>query len=143
MKFVVDNSVVMRWLFKDGSDADKAYADQVARQMESAEVHVPNLFNSEAANVIARALRRGEISREDSAECFALIDIMNAQVAHDVDTSVIADTTLLALDTGLSAYDATYLRLAKRMNCALATLDADLRKAAAKSGVQVLLFPHH
>ncbi len=143
MKLVVDNSVVMRWLFKDGSDADKSYADQVAEQMESAEVCVPNLFISEAANVLARALRRGEISRQDSTECFALIDIMNAQVAHDVDTSVIADTTILAVDTGLSAYDATYLRLAKRMNCPLATLDVDLRKAAAKTGVQILLFPNH
>lgn len=139
MMLVVDNSVVMRWLFKDGSDSDKAYADQVAMLLETAEVHVPNLFNSEAANVIARALKKGLISRQVSAECFELIAAMNAKVAHDIDTSAIADTTFLAVDTGLSAYDATYLRLAKRLGCALATLDANLRKAAVKCGVQVVL----
>jgi predicted nucleic acid-binding protein len=143
MMFVVDNSVVMRWLFNDGSEADKAYADQVAQLTESGDVHVPNLFNSEAANVIARALKKGEISRQESAECFELIAAMNANVAHDSDTLVISDIALLAFDTGLSAYDATYLRLAKRLNCALATLDADLRKAAAQCGVQVVLFPSH
>jgi len=125
MMRVVDNSDIMRWLLSDGSEADKAYADQVAQLVESGEVHVPNLFNSEAANVITRALKKGVISRQESSECFGLIAAMDAKVAHDSDTSVIADTTLLAFDTGPSAYDATFLRLAKRLNCALAVSHAN------------------
>ena len=30
MKLVVDNSVAMRWLFTDGSEADRHYASEVA-----------------------------------------------------------------------------------------------------------------
>lgn len=54
MKLVVDNSVVMRWLFKDGSDQDRMYAAQVAQLVEASEVFVPALFIAEAANVISR-----------------------------------------------------------------------------------------
>ena len=52
MKLVVDNSVAMRWLFADGSEADRQYASEVAALVETCEVHVPALFVTEAANVI-------------------------------------------------------------------------------------------
>jgi hypothetical protein len=35
MKLVVDNSVAMRWLFTDGSEADRHYASEVAAMVES------------------------------------------------------------------------------------------------------------
>ena len=52
MKLVVDNSVAMRWLFADGSAADRQYAGEVAALVETSEVHVPALFVTESANVI-------------------------------------------------------------------------------------------
>ena len=42
-----------------------------------------------------------------------------------------------AFEDGLSAHDANYLRLAKKLACALATLDKDLRRAAKNSGVPI------
>jgi len=42
------------------------------------------------------------------------------------------------VDIKLSSYDASYLELALRQGVALATLDADLRKAAKKAGVEIL-----
>ncbi len=44
----------------------------------------------------------------------------------------------LAHRFGLTLYDATYLELAQRLRLPLATLDRELRKAAKKSGVQLL-----
>jgi predicted nucleic acid-binding protein len=38
----------------------------------------------------------------------------------------------------LTSYDAAYLDLAKRLSIPLATLDAELEKAAALEGVEVL-----
>jgi hypothetical protein len=35
MKLVVDNSVAMRWLFTDGSEADRHHASEVAAMVES------------------------------------------------------------------------------------------------------------
>lgn len=44
---------------------------------------------------------------------------------------------LTSRQLGISAYDAQYLELANRLALPIATLDAALRKAAAKAGVQV------
>jgi predicted nucleic acid-binding protein len=44
----------------------------------------------------------------------------------------------LARTRRLSVYDAAYLELAQREGLPLATLDADLRRAAAKEGVALL-----
>jgi predicted nucleic acid-binding protein len=45
---------------------------------------------------------------------------------------------LLAVDYGLTAYDAVYLELAQRRKLPLATLDDDLRKAAKKAKVKLI-----
>ena len=137
MKLVVDNSVVMRWLFNDGSETDKAYALKVANLVETSDVCIPALFISEAANVISRALKGKVISQEDSGVCFELIDDIAATVVAPVGTNAIKQLTLRALDDKLSAYDASYLLLAENLDCPLATLDQDLRKAAVKRGVAI------
>jgi predicted nucleic acid-binding protein len=45
----------------------------------------------------------------------------------------------LARAQGLSAYDATYLELAMREGLALATQDDDLRAAAGRVGVELVV----
>lgn len=141
MKLVIDNSVVMRWLFKDGSDADRDYAAKVADLVETHDVHVPALFVPEAANVISRALKAKVISKADSASCFDLIEDMSATVAPLADTKAVMQLTLRSFDDNLSAYDASYLLLAESLNCPLATLDQDLRKAAIKRSVSIACWP--
>ena len=42
-----------------------------------------------------------------------------------------------AFELGLTAYDASYLLLAQKLGCPLATLDKDLRLAANNCGVEV------
>lgn len=137
MKLVIDNSVVMRWLFKDGSDADRAYVGKVARWVETSEVYVPTLFIAEAANVISRALKAGVITRADSASHFDLINQMDARVVGAELTQDVMSVALKAFDEGLSSYDTTYLLLAQRLACPLATLDKDLRRAANKCSVPI------
>jgi predicted nucleic acid-binding protein len=48
----------------------------------------------------------------------------------------LSETLNLARRYKLSAYDAAYLELALRKGLPLATLDADLEKAAKKAGVK-------
>ena len=45
MRFVLDNSVVMRWLFGDGSPTDRIYADHVLQvfQLEGNIALVPGI----------------------------------------------------------------------------------------------------
>ena len=141
MKLVIDNSVVMRWLFNDGSEADRDYAIKVAGLVETHDVYVPALFVAEAANVISRALKAKVIGKAESDRCFDLIEDLSATVVPPDSTRATKQLTLRAFEDNLSAYDASYLLLAESLGCALATLDQDLRKVAVKRGVTVACWP--
>jgi predicted nucleic acid-binding protein len=126
----------MRWLFADGSAADRQYAVEVAALVETSEVHVPALFVTEAANVISRALKVGVITPQDCESSFDLLHAMQASIEPMDSTQSAMPLAITAFEEGLSAYDATYSLLAKKLGCPLATLDKDLRRAAKKCGVE-------
>ena len=127
----------MRWLFADGSEADRQYASEVAALVETSEVHVPALFVTEAANVISRALKVGVISPQEGESRFDLIKDMQASVDPMESIHSAMPLAMKAFEEGLSAYDATYLLLAKKLGCPLATLDKNLRRAAKNCGVPI------
>jgi predicted nucleic acid-binding protein len=136
MRFVLDNSVAMRWLFGDGTPAALDYAARVldAMAQEQAEAIVPSLFGLEAANVMARAEATGTLTEARGTEFLGLI----RQMAITADPSTFAhslgDTLQLARRYRLSAYDAAYLELALREGVPLATLDDGLRTALDQTG---------
>ncbi len=136
MRFVLDNSVTMRWLFGDGSEADLAYATRILQLLESEETEalVPCLWHLEVGNVIVRAEAKGLIPEARSAEFLGLLNDM--AIVTDDETVVHArgGTLQLARRFGLSTYDAAYLELALRNGLPLATLDADLRTAVSRTG---------
>ena len=137
MKLVVDNSVAMRWLFTDGSESDRRYASEVAAMVESSEVHVPALFVTEAAHVISRALKIGVITPQECESRFDLLNAMQASIDPMESMHSAMPLAIKAFDEGLSPYDASYLLLAKKLGCPLATLDKDLRRAAKNCGVPI------
>ena len=137
MKLVVDNSVAMRWLFTDGSESDRHYASEVAAMVETSEVHVPALFVTEAANVISRALKLGVITSQECESRFDLLNAMQASIDPMESMHSAMPLAIKAFEEGLSAYDASYLLLAKKLGCPLATLDKDLRRAAKNCGVAI------
>jgi predicted nucleic acid-binding protein len=107
VKLVVDNSVAMRWLFADGSTADRQYAGEVAALVETCEVHVPALFVTEAANVISRALKVGVITPQECESSFDLLHAMQASVAPMESSHSAMPLAIKAFEEGLSAYDAS------------------------------------
>ncbi|MFA7399623.1 MAG: type II toxin-antitoxin system VapC family toxin [Sideroxydans sp.] len=139
MIFVIDNSVVMRWFFGDGKARDLSYANSVLDHLKVADAIVPCVWSLEVANVISRAEAQGivtEARSEAFLEMLAGIDIKtdSASIEH-----AMTSTLNLARRYKLSSYDASYLELASKQGVALATLDTDLRKAAKKIGVKILL----
>jgi predicted nucleic acid-binding protein len=127
----------MRWLFADGSKADRQYANEVAALVETSEVHMPALFVIEAANVISRALKTGVITAQESQSRFDLLNAMQANIDPIESTHSTMSLAIQAFELGLSAHDASYLRLAQKLGCPLATLDKDLRRAAKNCGVEI------
>ncbi len=105
--------------------------------VETAEVHVPALFVTEAANVISRALKAGVINVQESQSRFDLLNAMQANIDPIKSTHSTMTLAIQAFELGLTAYDASYLLLAQKLGCPLATLDKDLRRAANNCGVEV------
>jgi predicted nucleic acid-binding protein len=137
MAFVLDASVTMRWLTKDGTIADLAYANFILDKFlePNMHVHVPSHWPLEITNVMLRSERRGLID-EAASENF-LDTLKLAPVMVDLATGARAsdDTLAIARYHRLTPYDAAYLELALRLSAPLATLDKDLRRAAEQAGV--------
>ena len=73
------------------------------------------------------------------AQSGAFLEMLSSASINSDDATFEAalnDTLQLARRYRLSAYDASYLELALRCALPLATLDADLNKAARKAGVR-------
>ena len=135
---VLDNSVAMRWCFKDGSDSDLSYADKVLDRLADTTFLVPNLWHLEAANVIARAQKRQWLTIEQMQQFLDLVLQLPLKVDLETAKKAMAETFTLANAHNVSVYDAAYLELALRHHVPLATLDLALRKAA--SSVNVTIF---
>lgn len=119
-------------------DEDAAYAEAVIEAIGADEALVPTLFWFELRNVLIVSERRKRITREDTA--LFLADL--ALLSIDVDDAPRETTVLtLARQHKLTVYDAAYLELAQRKHLPLATLDADLAKAARKIGVGIFVTP--
>jgi len=92
----------------------------------------------EVANALAIAERRGRISQEQSDYIVALLLELPVEVAASSPELELTASLAFARQFGLSAYDASYLELAVRLNLPLATLDSRLRAAAVQLGLPTL-----
>lgn len=139
IRFVLDNSVAMRWRFR-GQPAAMAYAERVGKAMDAGAVAlVPTLWHIEAANVILREQSKGRI---DEAGVFEFLTRLRAQeiiTVGELQSLFDGRVLLLAREHGLTAYDAVYLDLALREGLPLATNDEALATAAKAAGVPLYL----
>jgi predicted nucleic acid-binding protein len=133
---VVDASVALAWCFPDEASE---YADAVLMALEGETILVPVVWALEVANGVlvgerSKRLRQPEI-RRFAALLGHLPIIADAPAVGDQLNGVLP----LAREYGLSAYDAAYLELSVRHNASIATLDARLRTAAKKAGVDIFM----
>lgn len=136
MRFVLDNSVTMRWFFGDGKPHELAYAGRVLDAMREAQALVPVTWGLEVANVVAKAEEKAVVTEARSGAFLEMLDEVDIEVDEATFKHSLSDTLQLARRYKLSAYDASYLELALRLGLDLATLDEDLQRAAKKAGVK-------
>ncbi len=137
MTLVLDASVATRWLSKDGSDSDIAYANAILERLTSPSerAYVPCHWSLEIANVAIRGERMGYIEGSMVELFLELLEDINFQTDLEASTRALTDLTDTARLYRLTPYDAAYLELALRLSAPLATLDKDLRRAAEWAGV--------
>jgi predicted nucleic acid-binding protein len=135
--FVLDNSVVMRWCFNENPND---YAEAILQHMgNNGKAIVPVLWRYEVTAVLSKAQKIGSLSA-DKAKGF-LDDLAAFTITIDYEgiEKILHDVRVIAVNYGLTGYDAAYLELAIRKNIPIATLDEALQKAARLAGVELLI----
>ncbi len=130
MSFVVDCSVAARWLLPDEATP---YTEAVFDLLATRDAVVPALFLSEFANVFLKLSRQHKLPANLAAGAVQRFAYLGLEV--DRQTPDPERLYSLAVQYGLSAYDATYLELALRRGVPLACWDGGLRAAAEKAGL--------
>ena len=129
LRLVVDASVGIK-LFIDERFSDLAHAlfEKLAED-PPAELFVPDLFYIECTNILLKYMRRFGRSLEDSKADLADLNLLALKSTSTVD--LMEDALVIANDTNLTAYDACYAVLARRMDMPLITADEPIAKAIA------------
>jgi len=133
--FVVDNSVVMSWCFKDETNN---YADTVLNMLTEATAVVPSIWPLEVVNVLIVAERQKRLGESDSIRFITLLSQLPIIVEHERPEMMMKELLALARANNLSSYDASYLDLAMRKGFPLATLNKKLIEAARRIDVPIL-----
>ncbi len=116
---VVDASALAAMLFGEPE------GEAVALNLKGATLVAPALLPFEIANVCLMKMRRHPADRDTLMAAFRLWPRLEIRVI-DTDPAGVLE---LAERTGLTAYDAAYLWLARRLDAGLATLDRRLAAA--------------
>jgi predicted nucleic acid-binding protein len=135
MSLVLDSSATLAWIYNE--ETTPAVRDLFDR-ITAEGAWVPSLWRLEVGNVLQLGVRRG---RHDSAfrdETLADLALLPIALDPHTDQQAWSATMQLAERHQLTLYDAAYLELALRRALPLATLDDELRTAAAAEGVTVL-----
>lgn len=129
---VVDTSLTLAWYLEDEQDS---YADAVLGALADREAVVPPLWPYEVANGLWIAERRGRTTAARVQRILALLEPLPIRIDLAAPDRARGEVLALARQEGLTCYDAAYLDLAIRDGIPLATLDQQLRAAAARVGV--------
>ena len=117
---VIDASAICALLFGEPE------AEEIAGRIAGAHLLSPTLLDFELANVCWKKCRRDPQRQAAHLAAYRLRDrlaIETLSVDH-------AEALTLALQTGLTVYDASYLWLSRHLSAELVSLDAALNTAA-------------
>ena len=97
---------------------------------EHPELHVPEHFHVEALSALRRYAIRGELTQLRAAEALAALRDLRTLTYPVIELAV----EIWELRGALTAYDAAYLALARRLGVRLVTLDGALAAMATQEG---------
>jgi len=115
---IVDNSVLVAFVFPQ----DDFHKAAMAARLKDADWHAPALIRSESRNVARAYLRKGEpLATVQEAVRDASASVRCYTMGDDEVLQVVSDGHL-------TAYDAEYVALARRLACRVVTQDRDILK---------------
>lgn len=101
---------------------------EIAPSLAKAELHAPHLIDLEIVNALRRWEMLREMSHSDVQQ--ALEAFLETRIVRHNHTHLLQQ--IWSLRNNLTAYDAAYLALARTLDAELLTMDAGLRRLAAR-----------
>ena len=135
-RFVVDASVVLTWCFPD---ENAALANRVAQMFKEGDSAIaPSFWPHDVLNALLVGEKRKRISG-DLIRTF-LTDLTTLPIVlQELQADAVFDRIQsLSREHGLTTYDAAYLDLAQTNGLPVATLDEDLIRACATTGIELI-----
>ena len=115
-RYVVDASVAIKWFIPE------IHSDAALRtQHRETLLHVPAFMVLELGNVLAKKIRRNELTPRDGEMIFR--ELKRPPLQRHADDRLFAAAYQLALDTRRSLYDCLYLALAEVIDGIMVTAD--------------------
>lgn len=135
MGFVLDASLTLAWCFKDERTVETI---ALLARAKKEPVFVPQIWPMEVGNVFINAEKKGRISYAKMIEFLTRLGKLDIKIDDETSQRAFHEILSLAHSEKLTTYDAAYLELAMRLGLPLATLDKQMRKAAANVGVNII-----
>ena len=132
MPFVIDASVTMVWVLADEANP---IADHALARTRSDEALAPVLWWYEIRNALISGERNRRLTPDDSDRFLRELAGLRITLSETLDQRSVFR---LCRKHKLTFYDAAYLELAQSRNLPLATLDAELARAARREKVALL-----
>jgi predicted nucleic acid-binding protein len=134
VSFVLDGSATMAWCFEDERTAD---TDQLLHELMVNGAETPALWPTEVVNATLTGLKKRRVDGQGAEEFLRKLALAPIFVHGPLPGWT--DLLRFAQQHGLTGYDAAYLHLAIERNLPLATLDEEMKNAARRAGVSLLL----
>lgn len=130
--FIVDASLIVKWFVPE------VHSEAARRWLEASHDYIaPDLVFPEAGNAIWKKIRRRELSEDEGQRLVADISAIGVEAVSM--RALLPDAHALAIATGVTVYDATYLTLAIRLDTQVITGDDRFARRLAE---HPLLAPH-
>lgn len=117
---VIDASVFAAMAFREDRE------QEARRIIGDSEIFAPTILLYELGNVACVKAKRSPLEGERILTALRYIVSLEMTLMHVSPVEI----AILGMETGLSAYDAAYLHLARSLDCPLATFDQRLARAA-------------
>ena len=135
LSFVVDASVGIKLVIEeDSSERAQALLSHLGADPRP-QFHVPDLFYVECANILWKRMKRWGRPLDEAETALAYLRGLALLRAPTADLA--PDALKIAAENGITAYDACYVALARKLGVPLVTADEKLCLRLARSAFDV------
>lgn len=128
MKLVADTNIFLAVVL---NESQKSWILEVTRD---AELVAPAVLPYECGNALSAIVKRRGLTTSQALAAHRLLDRIPVALAM----TDVHGALKLALEHGIYAYDAYFLRCAQVLHCPLLTLDRNMRNTARALGIRCL-----